>query len=303
MPTLAHDDTSLELLSLLRAARETGALDALVESAGTPEAVAEAADVDADAAAVLVETLADEGFLRAVGDEYEPTNRALGFLATRDLRSIGRLPHALDRLDDYLSLAAAMRGAADDPEGEKRRRNRLGADAATPTATVRARVTAAVRAAPEAESVVDLRGQSGVHAREFAARGVDVTLVESEATAEAVRPLLSPTDVQVATAVPETDLVFGVDAVARHDAEEASALLETAASALDGGTLVLVEAVRGRSAAATGVAVESLATGGAGVRTAGEHRAALTAAGFDEVSVRAIPGADRAAVVGHRGVD
>jgi hypothetical protein len=308
MPTSDHDDRSLELLVLLRAARETGAPEALVESAGTPDAVAAATGVDADAAAVLVETLADAGFLDLVGDEYELTNRGLGFLAKRDLRLIGHLPHALDRLDDYAALAETMRtGRTDRDEDDGRLRNRLGADAATPPATVRARVSAAVRAAPTAESVVDLRGQSGVHAREFAARGWTTTLVEAAATAEAVRPLLEPTDVRVAsgTTLPAADLVFGVDVVARHPAGQVERLLEAAATAVDGagGTVVLVEAVRGRSAAASRVAVESLATGGAGVRTADEHRRALSEAGFPETTVRPIPGTDRAAVVGHRGVD
>jgi hypothetical protein len=311
MPTVDHGDLPLELLVLLRAARETGALDALVESAGTPDSVAETSEIDRYAATVLVETLTDSGFLEPVGDEFELTNRGLGFLAKRDLRSIGRLPHALDRLDDYAALPETMetgRGARED--GDDRLRNRLGADAATPTATVRARVTAVVRAAPRAESVVDLRGQSGVHAREFAARGFDTTLVEAAGAVEAVRPLLEPTDVRVTTGepLPEADLVFGVDLVARHADAEVDSLLDAAAAALDDGTLVLVEAVRGRSAAAPRVAVESLTTGGAGVRTADEHRQALAAAGFPTVDVRSVPGIDRVAVVahrdrGHRGVD
>ena len=305
MPTFDHDGVSLELLALLRAARETGALDALVESAGTPTAVAETAGIDADAASVLVSTLADAGFLEPVDGEYELTNRGLGFLAKRDLRSIGPLPHALDRLGDLAALPEAMAsGRSRHDEDGTRRRNRLGADAATPVTTVRARVTAAVRTAPEATSIVDLRGQSGVHAREFAARGFDATLSEDAATVEAVGPLLEPTDVAVAAgAVPPADLAFGVDVVARHAPEELSRLLADVAGAFDDGTLVLVEAVRGESAAAPAVAVESLATGGAGVRTPDEHRRALEAAGFDAVSVRSIPGTGRAAVVAHRGVD
>jgi hypothetical protein len=305
MPAFDHDGVSPELLALLRAARETGALDALVESAGTPTAVAETAGIDADAASVLVSTLADAGFLEPVDGEYELTNRGLGFLAKRDLRSIGPLPHALDRLGDLAALPEAMAsGRSRHDEGGTRRRNRLGADAATPVTTVRARVTAAVRTAPEATSIVDLRGQSGVHAREFAARGFDATLSEDAATVEAVGPLLEPTDVAVAAgAVPPADLAFGVDVVARHAPEELSRLLADVAGALDDGTLVLVEAVRGESAAAPAVAVESLATGGAGVRTPDKHRRALEAAGFDAVSVRSIPGTGRMAVVAHRGVD
>ena len=89
---------------MLWSARRTGVLDALTTTAGTAEAVAAETGLDRETSTRFVRTLADYGYLRRVGDEYEVTNRALGFLATRDVRSIGATPRALDLLDAMADL-------------------------------------------------------------------------------------------------------------------------------------------------------------------------------------------------------
>ncbi|MDL0124722.1 hypothetical protein PNQ92_04785, partial [Halobacterium salinarum] len=131
-------------LLVLRAARETGVLDALVASADTPAAVAEQAGVTERAAEVVVAVLVDRGFLTWVSGAVEPTNRMLGFITKTDVRSIGSLPHALDVADALVALPAAMEGD-DVPAGsdtDRAFRNRLGAAAARDDAAVRAAVTA-----------------------------------------------------------------------------------------------------------------------------------------------------------------
>lgn len=311
MPTRDRTGLDTETLLLLRAARRTGVIDALTESAGTATAVAAATDLDEATARVVVRILDDLGFLERVGDEYEITNRALGFLAKRDLRSIGRLPGALDDLE-YLAALPETMATGDPPavDGDALR-NRLGAHAATDDAVVRACVTAAVHARPDADDVVDVAGGSGVYAREFARRGYGVTLVGEPDVVDAVEPSLAHADVALATGRPsdlsaavgdDLDLVFAADLTHRLTADENRAFVGTAATALSpGGALVLTDAVRERSAAAPRVAATELARGRGDAHDEASYRAWLDDAGFESVRVREVPGTDLQAVIGHRG--
>jgi hypothetical protein len=257
MPTRDTTDLPPTALTLLWAARETGIVDAVTTDAGTVTAVADATGVTERAARVTVRSLADLGFLRRVGGEYEPTNRALGLLAKRDVRSIGRIPHALDLQTVLRDLPETMDTGdppADPPDWT---RNRLGAVEASDEATVRACVTTAIRAAPDADCVLDVRGGSGRYAREVVARGRRATLFETPEVCEVVEPLLAPTDVSLvagdladppATA-PGTDgpfaLALAVDLVRELDPATAretfAGLAETLAPE---GTVVLVDAFR-----------------------------------------------------------
>jgi SAM-dependent methyltransferase len=322
MPTSDGPDVGFEERVLLWAARESGVLDALATTAGTPTAVAREAGVTARAATVTVDALADYGYLQRVGDEYELTNRSLGFLTKRDLRSVGRVPHALDLFDLYRRLPETMATGETPDYPDDWVRNRLGAHAATDQARVRACVTAAVHAHPDATRVLDVAGGSGVYAREFAARGYDVTLVESAPVVDVVGPLLGPAPVEVApgrlpddetpaaddsvdlAATPGTvDLVFAVDFARRHSDAANRAFLSAARETLaHDGTVVLVDAVRGRSDD-PGVGVEALATGRGGYHDESAVRAWFEDEGFESVALTDVPGADRTAVVGHPTVE
>ncbi|MFC7176608.1 hypothetical protein [Halosegnis marinus] len=185
-------DSSTRELLCLWAARERGVLDALATEAGTPADVADTAGVDPAAADAFVTALADAGYVERVGDEYEPTNRLLGFLTKTDLRSVGSLPAALDAVDGWVAL-----GEGDSFESPDALRNDLGAQWATDEATVRAAVTAAIRAAPGADAAAVVGDGPGRHARDLLARGLDATIVETPARADAVEPLLSPTAVRL----------------------------------------------------------------------------------------------------------
>lgn len=308
MPTRDRDGLATEELFLLWAARRTGVLDALTSSAGTPAAVAEETGVTVTAATVTVRALADLGFLKRVGDQYEVTNRALGFLAKRDVRSVGRLPHALDAMEYLVALPETMRTGNPPARPDDWTRDRLGAHAATDEAVVRACVTAAIRELPEASSALVLAGGSGVYAVELAARGVDVTMVDEPEALAVVEPLLerSPVtldDRSLATlaASASFDLVFGVDVCTAMTAAEAAATAATSPDLLDdGGAVVLAECVRDRSAESTIVAARELAFARGSVHGADDYLSWFEDAGLVDADVREIPGTSRQAAVGRK---
>ncbi|RNJ25296.1 hypothetical protein [Halosegnis longus] len=285
-------DASTRELLLLAFARRRGILDALTTDAGTPEAVADATDTDPAVAEAVTTALAARGFLERVGDEYEPTNRLLGFLTKTDVRSVGSLPATLDTIDAWTDH---------DTDPERARVNRLGEQWARDDQTVRAAVTAAVRAVPDAEHVVCLRDGPGRHAREFAARGYDATVLESPARGDRVTPLLAPTDVRLETGgydtVPQTDLVFAAGLLARSDDERARRWLAAAGEAAS--TVVCIEPVRDRSADGALLDVEHRLRDGGRVRPESALRSLFTDANLD-CALAEIPGTETVALVGRR---
>ena len=299
------DDLDVETLLLLRAARETGLLEALVREADAAGEAATVAGVDERAAKLTVEVLLAEGFLARVGDAVEPTNRLLGFLAAADLRSVGRLPDRLDALDALAELPETMQ--VGEPATDSDRTHRLGARAARDDATVRAAVTAAIRAAPEADHVLDVEGAPGPFATEFAARGRNVTLADCPDALDPSRPLLAVEPVElVAVEADEPlpngfDLVFAADATPTRSREENRALLARLADATsEGGTVVLVDRLWGRSGDAVPAAIEAYARHGGELYSEPDFREWFEAADLGDPEIRQVPGTDRDAVVGTR---
>jgi hypothetical protein len=320
-----NDDArdAVATVAALRAARETGVLDALLDDADTPTEVAARTPVDARAASVLVDVLTDRGFFEVVDGAYEPANRALGLLTKTDLRSIGPIPHEVDRLDAYAALPGTLRSddpvdAARDARGDDYDRNHLGALQATPQSAVNAAVSAAQRGAPAATRVLDVGGAPGTHATEFAARGATVTLRDTPERVDAARPLLAPRDLTLDAGaldahLPPADLAFATHLAPRLDDDALDAFGAAAYDALthdgtdvrDGDrtasadrALVLVEHLRDRSPRTPTRRLDALATGQPGDhRTERAIRDALQNAGFDHVEVHAVPGLDADAIV------
>lgn len=314
MPTQDRSGPDHRELLLLLAARRAGVLDALATTTGTAEGVASETGLDERAARLLVAALADRGFLERLGGEYQPTNRMLGFLTKTDVRSIGRLPAALDAVEDWLALPETARGD-DRPDLPDRTRNRLGAAAAADEAAVRRAVTAAVRECPDAEHVVTVHDAPGTHAVEFARRGFDVTLVDDPDAVAANDAVLEHEAVTLRAAnprddLPDADLVFGADALRRYAPVGVRDLLASVRacrrSAERRPTAVFVDAVGGETPDAALLAVEAYARDGGEVHAREDLLTWLADAGFDG-AVEPVPGDDRAAVVGRgaagRGVD
>ncbi|MFC7155744.1 class I SAM-dependent methyltransferase [Halomarina halobia] len=322
MPTQDRTDPAVRELLLLHVARRTGAMEALARTTGTVQGVARETGIEERAARLLVEALAERGFLKRLGGEYQPTNRTLGFLAKTDVRSIGRLPHELDALDAWLALPETMR-TGERPSGASRRpsasgdserperspdwtRNAMGAAAARDEAAVRAAVTAAVRYYPRAERVLVLADGPGRHAVEFARRGYDAHLLDAPEVTEVNEAALEHEAVSLAAgdpldggAYPEADLVFAVGLLSRYGAAHLRRVFANARGTLtDDGVAVFVGSVRGETPGAALRALHGYALHGeGGAHTADELTGWLAEAGLAP-DVIEIPGLDDRAVAG-----
>ncbi|NIB98483.1 hypothetical protein [Halobacterium sp. R2-5] len=294
-------------LLLLRAARETGVLDALVSNAYTPEAVAEEAGVTERAARVTIDALLDMGLLEEVEAGVEPTNRMLGFVTKTDVRSIGRLPHELDRVEALVDLPETMETGEVSERPGNWTRNRLGARAAEDDASVRAAVSAAVREHPDAEDVLVVSGGPGGHAVEFARRGFDATLLDTRDVVDAVDPLLEREDVDLVAGDPlegvdgDFDLVFHARVAREYGPEDNRRLLSAASDAAgEDGMAIHVDAFR-EGAFDAGVAAELLATTEQGaVHAEGAVGEWFADAGFADVRAGDVPGTAYRFVAGRR---
>jgi hypothetical protein len=298
MPTQDRSEPPWREIALLWAARRCGALDALSTTAGTPEAVADATDIDPEAAERLVAALQSQGFLARVDGEYEPTNRLLGFLTKTDLRSIGRLPAELDAFERWVALPETLGGEAP-PKPSDALRNELGKEAATDETRLRSEVTTAVHAAPDGDSVVVVGDGAGRRAVEFARRGWSVTLLDSEARIDAAEPLLRRESVDLrrgdGTEIPPCDLVVGVKTLSRRDGDSAANHVAAAAAAAP--AAVFFDTFGGETPGAALVDIDRLAAGAGRVHDLETARPWLGEA-FDEVSVEAVPSSHHSALVG-----
>jgi SAM-dependent methyltransferase len=293
---------------LLWAAREAGVLDALLTEAGTYEEVATATGITERAARITVSALAEYGYFERVGESYEPTNRALGFLTKTDVRSIGSAAHSLDSLSRWFALPETMERGEVPEQPENWMRNFMGAMASVDSQTIRASVTAAEHAHPRPETVLDVGGGPGTFATEFARRGADVTLLDQPEVIEIVSPLLESTPVDLVSGdmldfLPtEFDLVFCSRITHMFGPEENSQLFGNCFEALEpGGTLVCTDFVRGHSPHAPIFALNMLAqTENGNTYSEREYREWLGSVGFEGVEINEIPGTELQAVIGDR---
>ncbi|WP_135805776.1 methyltransferase [Halorussus marinus] len=293
---------------LLRAARESGVLAAVTTDAGTPNAVADRAGVTERAARITLDAMAELGYLESVDGEYEITNRALGFVAKADVRSIGPVPHALDCVERWIRLPETMAsGEPPEPPAEWTT-NFAGAMASVDEALVRACVTAAVHRNPDAERVLDAGGGPGAFAAEFASRGFDVTLFDRPDVIDIDRKLLEHEPIELVEGDATESLPAGFDLVfcsrVAHGLgpDENRRLLANAYDALDpGGAVVLVDSLRGRADGAALLGAHMLAQTERGdTYTEARFTEWLEAAGFESIEVRDVPGTDRQVVAGRR---
>jgi SAM-dependent methyltransferase len=286
-------------------------LEALLRETGSPTEAAEISGVTERAARVTIDALVDLGFFERVENGVEPTNRVLGLLATRDVRSIGQVPSALDQFDAFAALPTAMR--RDTPERQPRSRtaqqtrHQLGASEAVDDTTVRATVDAIHAANPDAARVLALADGPGRHARELADRGPAVTMLDGRAVGEVVEPLLAGGELaletrSLAAVEPDSyDLIFLVDGLWESTPGENRFMLRAAERALaPGGAFVAVEPLRDHSATAATVAAKALASGRGEPYSEATVAVWCVAADLDDVSTSDVPDTPYQAIAAQR---
>ncbi|WP_158055346.1 class I SAM-dependent methyltransferase [Halorussus halophilus] len=302
-------------LLLLWAARESGVLEAVTFHAGTPDGVAEEAGVTERAARITLEAMAEQGYLKEVGGSYETTNKALGFVAKTDVRSIGSIPHQLDCLDRWFDLPETMQTGelpekSDDPDesatSDDWTANFVGAMYDVDEATVRASVTEAVHRNPDAERVLDAGGGPGRFAKEFVRRGFDVTLLDRPEVIDIDRRFLEHEPIELVEGDVTDSLPTGFDIVfcsrLAHGLGpgENKQLLANAADALEpGGAVVLTDKVRGHADDAALFGAHMLAQTERGdTYTESQFADWFDAAGLEAFEVKDVPGTNLQALTG-----
>ncbi|WP_276299983.1 class I SAM-dependent methyltransferase [Halorussus lipolyticus] len=311
---------------LLWAARETGVLEAVVTDAETPAEVAASAGVTERSARITLDAMAELGYLEVVAGEdagadaeeqldkqYEITNRALGFVAKADVRSIGSVPHTLDCVDRWIRLPETMQTGElpDSDPSDDWTANFVGAMANIDDAAVRASVTAAVHRNPDAERVLDAGGGPGVFAKEFVRRGFDVTLVDQPDVIDIDRRFLEHEPIElvegdITDELPGEEGDFGLVFCSRvaHSLgpDENRRFVSHAYDALEpGGAVVLTDTVRGRADGSALFGAHMLAqTENGDTYTEEQFGNWLRDAGFVDVEIRDVPGLDQQVIAGRR---
>lgn len=252
-------------LLFLRALRRTGALEALVETAGTAESLAAETPLTSEAAAFTIETLNDLGYLVRVEDTYEPTNDLLGILTTTDVRSIGTLPAALDEAENLVKLEETLQGVAASGDEERELINALGAAAASDPQRTRAVATTIRSRAPPNKDVLLIGGAPGRLAVELADRGLSVTLADEPLAIQQSAGVLAGSSVETIgteewSDVPETALVVVAPGL-RAEPKPWKPLVSAAASTVEtAGSVVVMERLHEADAADPLMHIQDMAT-------------------------------------------
>jgi SAM-dependent methyltransferase len=299
-------NTHLDLF-LLWASRETGVLAAVLEGPVEAETVADRTGVTDRAARVVLDALAEMGYVERVEGSYDATDRLDGFRPETAPAEKGVLPYRVAVLDRYVDLPAAMQTGELPAQTPAEREGFMGALATVGEPTVRAIVTAAERAHPRPDRVLDVRGGPGRFAAEFARRGADVTLVDRPAVLDGLDAHDGASyDVVAGDAresLPEGfDLVFGARMTLFYAPSELRDYFGAAFDALDpGGSVVATEHVRDRAAIGDRFEAHLLALPAfERLYTEAEYRSALADAGFADVTVREVPGTAFQSVIGDK---
>lgn len=285
-------------LMLLRAVRENGLVEVLATSPSTPDEIATETGITDRAAWITLEALVDLGFLTVDGEVYEATDR-LRRLHTDDVDEMSSLAFRLDGLERWIELPKTMHTDEPPAPPDGYTDHYMGAMSNVDETTVRACVTAAVRECPDAERVVDMGGGPGEFAKEFVERGHEVTLVDRPDVIDTDERVLDEEPItlvagDIREAVPgEHDLAFCSRVFQTLSPDENRRVLEATYEALSpGGSIVLIELVRGRSPAARmfGATMLAQADSDGNTYTESQYREWFSEAGFENVRVSDVPG-------------
>lgn len=302
-----HDLSELrdlaEVTVAVATAAELGIYRALADGPAAPEALARRLDLDARAVALLLPVLEEAGLVRRADGGFALTPRARARLADPSSAdyAAGGLPHWRHRMESWTRLPEVLRSGEPlpRPPGGRSRKDVarfMKGVAAAPDRRVREVVDACLGRRPGARTVLDLGGGPGRYARGFAARDLEVTLLDTPTTVEHVGrayDLKEDESVRLVGAdfhrdpLPEGpfDVVLLSNVLHIYPPEKNRALLAKVAEATaPGGVAAIAESFRGRSlrAALKGLLM-LLRTAGGGAYSEEELAGWLREAGFGDV--------------------
>lgn len=192
--SLAELRDEAETTVTIAAAFAAGVFRALADGPGSPEDVAEGADLDTRAVGIVLGALADAGLLEEEGGHYRPTPECRRSLCDPDSDDFvgGGLPLWLSNLEGWTRLPEVLRTgeplrSAGTVRDEESLRRFMAGMAAAPPARVEAIVDRCLERAEDAGRVLDVGGGPGHMARRFVERGLRATLFDTPETVDFVR--------------------------------------------------------------------------------------------------------------------
>jgi len=330
------DAHAVERLLLLVGALRSGLIDALADGeAATADKVAQVAGSDPRATGVVLEALAAEGIVERSGADLDRGEGDLehdGDSAVRvhyRLTNLGKahllegapeteragLMHTVNKLRGWLDLPEVIRSGQPATQGMARKdvRSRALAMGERDPEVLAEIVDRCLVYAGPVRTMLDAGGSVGHLAREFARRGVKVTLLDREDVIPVAREFLGSEAAGMAlvggdytTALPAGpfDLVYFGNVFHIYGPEtNARVVREVFAITTPGGTIAIQDYLWGRSAKAAMFAVNMLrSTRDGGVWTEAQHREWLKDAGFEDVRVFDLEASQAQLVLGRRPV-
>jgi SAM-dependent methyltransferase len=299
--TITELRDAAELAATIAAAAEAGIVRDLASGPADARTLARGAGLDERATRLVILALEEAGFAQASDGGYELSERGRAELG--DTGAAGGLPLWLKNLSAWTRLPEVLRsgdpveegGTEKDPEALARF---MAGMAAAPARRVARLADLSLERIPHVGRALDLGGGPGHIAREFAARGVRTTLLDTPETIEYVRDAYDLADLNgldlvgrdfLSDPLPEGpfDLVILSNITHIYPADRNRSLLTRVAKVVaPGGGIAIADFVRGRSPRAARFAlVMLLRTEGGDTYTEREYADWLDSAGFDGMRI------------------
>jgi SAM-dependent methyltransferase len=324
--TMSIDDLSLGRLRdladaavLVAASSEAGIFPALRDAPATPAELADTLGYDERATRIVLQGLEEIGFLDRNADRFALTERCarvLGDPASPEFAGRG-MPHWLRSVRAATHLAEVLRrGGPLDERPQRRSPDHVArftaAMSAAPPERIERIVDLCLERRPGAGSVLDLGGGPGHIARAFAARGVQVTLVDTPDVVSHVVGAYGLDEVDGLVAVAADfnrdplppgpyDLVLLSNVIHIYAEPSVRTLFAKTTQVLAAsGVLAVAEFLRGRSSRAAQLGLRMLLKSGAGdTYSEAQIRSWMEDVGLTDLRVESIDG-DRDLVTGLR---
>ena len=285
-------------LLLISAALKTGLLQSVAAEKQTAEELASKHAYNLRATEIVMEALYELGLVGRDRAHYEIRPAAAPYVdKNHPFYVANSLLHDSRLLENWTNLASAIKTG----KSQTRRRSPEELEIFLRSMDEYSRhiaenvISIILKERPQANTILDLGGALGTYAKLFAAKGLDVTLIDTLAVTEQAKKELSGTPVKIVAgdftkALPEGkfDIVLLSNITHIYKPEKLVQLFQQVAGSLvDNGVAVIVELIRGKSKGAAMFGVNMLLhTAGGGTWTLPQYELWLREAGLKIKSVK-----------------